>query len=188
MRICTGYRRAIRTRNCTACKSYIFLSYRESYIHPYGKLFTCRRPHCLKLILTLIGPVTVTFAMDFASFRFGPSPFWPLSVSAPFLFGPFQFWPLSVSAPFRFGPFPFWPLSAYAPFRFDQNKLCLFPLCPFPLCPFPVCVDARYASFLSASFLSAPFCFCPFPFRPLSGMIENADYAGFLYANFRTPK
>jgi hypothetical protein len=26
-----------------------------------------------------------------------------------------------------------------------------------------------------------------FPFLPLSGLMENADYAGFLYANFRAP-
>jgi hypothetical protein len=29
------------------------------------------------------------------------------------------------------------------------------------------------------------FRFGPFPFRPLSGIMENADYAGFLHANFR---
>jgi hypothetical protein len=35
--------------------------------------------------------------------------------------------------------------------------------------------------------VSAPFRFCPFPFMPLSGLIENADYAGFLYVNLRAP-
>jgi hypothetical protein len=51
-----------------------------------------------------------------------------------------------------------------------QNKLCLFPQC------------------LS---VSTPSRFCPFPLKPLSGLMENArenaDYAGFLYANFRAP-
>jgi hypothetical protein len=35
--------------------------------------------------------------------------------------------------------------------------------------------------------VSAPFRFCSVPFMPLSGLMENADYAGFLYANFRAP-
>jgi hypothetical protein len=41
-------------------------------------------------------------------------------------------------------------------------------------------------SFMPLS-VSAPFRFCPDSFMPLSGWMENADYAGFLYANFRTP-
>jgi hypothetical protein len=107
-----------------------------------------------------------------------------------------SFLPLSVYAPFRFGkysilPNSLLPLSVYAPFR---------------LCPFPVLNKLNYASFLYALFLyaifrfgtklimplsfmplsvSAPFRFCPVPFMPLSGLMENADYAGFLYANFR---
>jgi hypothetical protein len=137
MRICTGNCKAIRTRNRIACRSYIFLWYRESYTHPYGKLFMCRRPHCLKLILSLIGTVTVTFAVDCASFRFGPFPFRPLSVYAPFRFDQKQIMPLS-----------FMPLSGLT-----KNLLWLFPFCLFPFCPFP---------FLPLS-VSAPFRFGPFP-------------------------
>jgi hypothetical protein len=42
-------------------------------------------------------------------------------------------------------------------------------------------------SFMPLS-VSATFRFCSVPFMPLSGMMENADYAGFLYANFPAPE
>jgi hypothetical protein len=46
-------------------------------------------------------------------------------------------------------------------------------------------------SLMSLSFMplsvAAPFRFCLFPFMPLSGGLENVDYAGFLYANIRHP-
>jgi hypothetical protein len=57
----------------------------------------------------------------------------------------------------------------------------------FRLCPFPVWQILYYAFFLYASFLYAPFRVCPFPFKPLSGLMEIVDYAGFLFANFRRP-
>jgi hypothetical protein len=43
-----------------------------------------------------------------------------------------------------------------------------------------------HLSFMPLSVL-APFRFSPFPFMPLSGLLEIADYAGFLYASFRHP-
>jgi ABC-type uncharacterized transport system permease subunit len=46
-------------------------------------------------------------------------------------------------------------------------------------------------SFMPLSFMplsvSAPLRFGPFPFMPLSGLMEMANYAGFLYASFRRP-
>jgi hypothetical protein len=41
-------------------------------------------------------------------------------------------------------------------------------------------------SFMPLS-VSAPYRFGPFSFRPLSGLMDIADYAGFLYASFRRP-
>jgi hypothetical protein len=70
--------------------------------------------------------------------------------------------------PLSFMPFSFMPISGL-----EQNELCLFPLCLFP--------------FLLLS-VYAPFRLCPVPFVPLSGLMENADYAGFLYAYFRARK
>jgi hypothetical protein len=54
---------------------------------------------------------------------------------------------------------------------------------PIPLSPSPVWKKMNYASFLYPFFH-----LCPFLFSSLSGLMENADYAGFLYANFRAPK
>jgi hypothetical protein len=74
--------------------------------------------------------------------------------------------------------FPFRPLSVYATFRFDQKLIMYISFLPLSFLPLSCLTKTYYASFLSASFLSAPFRFGPFPFWPLSGLIENADYAG----------
>jgi hypothetical protein len=44
-----------------------------------------------------------------------------------------------------------------------------------------------YAFFLHASFCFCPLLFCSFPSLLLSGLMENADYAGLFYAYFRAP-
>jgi hypothetical protein len=98
-------------------------------------------------------------------------PFRLLSVSAPFRFSEKLILPLSVSAPFRL-----WHLF-YATFRFGKylilpNYFMLLYFMPLSFMPLSV---------------SAPFRFGPFPFMPVSGLMEMANYAGFLYASFRRP-
>jgi hypothetical protein len=91
--------------------------------------------------------------VDYASLRFGPFLFRPLSVYTTFRFDqklimplsflPLSFLPLSCLTKnvlclfpfclFPLCPFPFWPLSVSAPFRFDGKcRLCRIPLCQLP--------------------------------------------------------
>jgi hypothetical protein len=99
-----------------------------------------------------------------------------------FCFGLFPFWP-----PFCFDTLSFWPLSGLTD-NVHKTEYAKFLLASFYKAPF---LSASFFWFdlkrIMLLFFKPLFASDPYRFLSPCGLMENADYAGFLYASFPTP-